>query len=101
MVVPENIFSFSDIESQFFVYSIFRYCEAFPAIKDAIKRVEREKYRLKQRSDYKKTSKSNSKSDLESKTKSDVASASSAETSSKSFTLQRRLSTATPARYDT
>ena len=44
--------------------------------------------------------KSSSKSDLQSKTKFDVASASSAGTSSRSFTLQRRLSTATPMRYD-
>ena len=94
------MFSFSDIESQYFVFSIFRYCEAFPAIKSAIQRVQREKDRVKQKSNDKKSSKSSSKSDLESKKKSDVASASSAGTSSKSFTLQRRLSTATPVRYD-
>jgi ribosomal protein L9 len=96
--MPENIFSFSDILSQFFVHSIFRYCEAFPAIKGAIQRVKREKDRVKQKIDDKKSSKASSKSDLESKMKSDVMS--SAGTSSKSFTLQRRLSTATPVRYD-
>ena len=97
-VVPEQMFSFFDIESECFVLSIFRYCEAFPAIKGAIQRVQREKDRVKQKNDDNKSSKSSTKSD--SKTKSDVASASSAGTSSKSFTLQRRLSTATPVRYD-
>ena len=96
--MPQNIVSFSDIESQHFTFFIFRYCEAFPAIKGAIQRVQREKDRIKQKNDDNKSSKSSTKSD--SKTKSDVASASSAETSSKSFTLQRRLSTATPVRYD-
>ena len=94
----ENIFSFSDIESQYFVYSIFRYCDGFPAIEDAIQRVQRENDRIKEKNDDNKSSKSSTKSD--SKTKSDVASTSSAGTSSKSFTLQRRLSTATPVRYD-
>ena len=64
-----------------------RYCEAFPAIKGAIQRVQREKDRIKQKNDDNKSSKSSTKSDL--KTKSDVT-ASSAGTSSKSFTLQRR-----------
>ena len=94
----DHMFSFFDIESQCFVLSIFRYCEAFPAIKGAIQRVQREKDHVKQKSNDKKSSNSSTKSD--SKTKSDVASTSSAGTSSKSFTLQRRLSTATPVRYD-
>ena len=64
----------------------------------AIQRVQREKDRIKKWTNGKKSLKSSSKSD--SKVKSDVASASSAGTSSKSFTLQRRLSTATPVRYD-
>ena len=98
--MSQTIFSFFDIESQCFVLSIFRYCEAFPDIKSAIQRVQREKDRVKQKRDDKKSSKSSLKSDVESKTKSDVASASSTGRSSNSFTLQRRLSTATPVRYD-
>ena len=96
-LILQNSVSFSDIESQHFVFFIFRYCEAFPALKGAIQRVQREKDRAKQKSYDKKSS---SKSELESKMKFDVASASSAGSSSKSFTLQRRLSTATPVRYD-
>ena len=76
----------------------FRYCEAFPAIKGAIQRVEREKKRVKHKNDDKKSSKSSSKSGLVSKVKSDVPV--STGTSSKSFTLQRRLSTATTVKYD-
>ena len=97
-LMSQTIFSFFDIESQCFVLSIFRYCEAFPAIKGAIQRVQREKDRIKKKNDDNKLSKSSTKSD--SKPKADVTSASSAGTSSKSFTLQRRLSTATPVRYD-
>ena len=97
-LMPQNIVSFSDIESQFFVSFILRYCEAFPEIKGAIQRVQREKDRIKQKNDNKKSSKSSTKSD--SQTKSDVTSTSSAGMSSKSFTLQRRLSTATSVRYD-
>ena len=97
----ENVLSFSDdMKSQILFYSMFRYCDAFPAIKGAIQRIQRENNRVIQKSEDKKSSKSSSKSDLELKTKSDVASAYSVGTSSKSFTLQRRLSTATPVRYD-
>ena len=88
------------LKSRHFVFFIFRYCEAFPAIKGAIQRVKRERDRVKQKNDDKKSSNSYSKSELESKTKSDVTSVSSAGRSSKCFTLQRRLSTATPVRYD-
>ena len=44
----------------------FRYCEAFPAIKGAIQRVQREK-RVKHKNDDKKSSKSSSKSGLNQK----------------------------------
>ena len=53
---------------------------------------------MKHKNDDKKSSKSSSKSDLVSKVKSDVPV--STGTSSKSFTLQRRLSTATTVKYD-
>ena len=76
----------------------FRYCGAFPAIKGAIQRVKKEKERVEHKNDDKKSSKSSSKSDLVSKVKSDVRV--STGTSTSSFTLQRRLSTATPVKYD-
>ena len=84
----------------FIILLNFRYCEAFPAIKGAIQRVQREKKRVQHKNDDKKSSKSSSKSDLESKAKSDSSSAVSTGHSSKTFTLQRRLSTATTVKYD-
>ena len=65
-----------------------RYCEAFPAIKGAIQRVQREKDRVEQKKDDKKSS----KTEREKSTKTTR--------STKGFTLQRRLSTATPVKYD-
>ena len=76
----------------------FRYCEAFPAIKGAIQRVEKEKKRVQHKNDDKKSSKASSKSGLKSEVTSDVPV--STGLSSKNFTLQRRLSTATPVKYD-
>ena len=99
-VVTENIVWFSDIEIQLFIFSLFRYCEAFPSIKSAIQRVKREQNRVKEMNNNKESSKLSSKSDLESKTELDVASASSTGMPFTNFTLQRRLSTATDVKYD-
>jgi hypothetical protein len=81
---------------------ILSYCEAFPEIKGAIERVKREVNRMRQNND-KKPSKSSSKSGLVSRVKSYAPSqAPNTGTSSLSstFTLQRRLSTATSVKYD-
>jgi len=66
---------------------ILSYCEAFPEIKGAIERLQRERKRVQQK---------NKKS---SSSKSDITS-SRAVSSNNSFTLQRRLSTATLSTYD-
>ena len=100
--MPENnvsVFSYATHIPMFFTH-YNRYCDAFPDIKSAIQRMKREKDRVKKKSDNKNSSESSSKSDLESKRMSSTGISSKSFASVKSFTLQRRLSTATPVRYD-
>jgi len=81
---------------------VLSYCESFPEIKGAIQRVKREAKRVQQNKD-KTSSKSTSKSGLVSRVKSRAPSQAPTmgmSSSSSSFTLQRRLSTATDIKYD-
>ena len=87
-------FSISYVSTNVILHNC-RYCEAFPAIKGAIQRLEKEKKRVQHKNGDKKRSKASSKSGLVSKLKSNVH-----VSTGTSFTLQRRLSTATPVRYD-
>ena len=77
---------------------VLSYCESFPEIKGAIERVKRETKRVQQMKD-----KTSSKSGLVSRVKSRAPSQAptmGTPSSSSSFTLQRRLSTATDIKYD-
>ena len=81
---------------------VLSYCESFPEIKGAIERVKREAKRVQQNNN-KTSSKSTSKSGLVSRVKSRAPSQAPTmgmSSSSSSFTLQRRLSTATDIKYD-
>ena len=81
---------------------VLSYCESFPEIKGAIERVKREAKRVQQNNN-KTSSKSTSKSGLVSRVKSRAPSQAPTKgmsSSSSSFTLQRRLSTATDIKYD-
>ena len=81
---------------------VLSYCESFPEIKGAIQRVKREAKRVQQIKD-KTSSKSISKSGLVSRVQSRAPSQAptmGTPSSSSSFTLQRRLSTATDIKYD-
>jgi len=71
---------------------VLSYCEAFPAIKDAIERVKRER-----KSEHHSTKKKTLKSTRKSRSPSSKRTTTS---SSGTFTLQRRLSTATSVNYD-
>jgi len=80
---------------------VLSYCESFPEIKGAIKRVKREAKRVQQN---KTSSKSSLKSGVVSRVKfrapSQAPTTGISSSSSSSFTLQRRLSTATDIKYD-
>jgi hypothetical protein len=78
---------------------VLSYCDAFPEIRGAIKRVQMEARQIK--NEDKKSSKLITKSGVVvSRVKSTAPSEMLTEISSKSFTLQRRLSTATSSKYD-
>ena len=70
------------------IFLHFRYCEAFPAIRGAIQRILREEKRVK----HQNVDTTSSKTKREESTRTTR--------STKDFTLQRRLSTATTVKYD-
>ena len=76
-----------------------RYCDAFPAIKGAIQRVKREENRVQ----YDTSPSKNRSSKSRATTRSNQSRATTRSNQSRAttgFTLQRRLSTATPVNYN-